>query len=192
MTLQLDRYVYITHHHTTPHHICFMALFREPPGRASARTELLDFMVQGKINRGRHTTIWLGATPTGLTSAHLHHPLELDPHLTQCCLGRGLPPHQVASSILHPSSRFVTTDMGRKLGGLCPFGGGAVSPSNTMCPGLRSTSVPTDILIHHAIWPQQTWAKNFGGCAPFGEGKLGPHLTQCGLCRGLAPRQVSS
>jgi len=34
-------------------------------------------MVQGKINRGRHTdhlTIWLGDTPSGLTSVHLHHP----------------------------------------------------------------------------------------------------------------------
>jgi len=42
---------------------------------ADARRELLDFMVQGKINTGRHTqTIRLGATPSGLTSAHLHHP----------------------------------------------------------------------------------------------------------------------
>ena len=31
-------------------------------------------MVQAKINRGRHTaTIRLGATPSGPTSAHLHH-----------------------------------------------------------------------------------------------------------------------
>jgi len=45
------------------------------PGWAGARRELLDFMAQGKINRGRHThTIRLGATPSGLTSAHLHHP----------------------------------------------------------------------------------------------------------------------
>ena len=42
----------------TPHshqHNRFMALFPGPPGRAGARRELLDFMVQGKINRGRHT-----------------------------------------------------------------------------------------------------------------------------------------
>jgi len=31
------------------------ALFPGPPGWDSARRELLDFMVQGKINRGRHT-----------------------------------------------------------------------------------------------------------------------------------------
>jgi len=31
------------------------ALFPGPPGWAGARRELLDFMVQGKINTGRHT-----------------------------------------------------------------------------------------------------------------------------------------
>jgi len=30
-------------------------------------------MVQGKINRGRHT-VRLGATPSGLTCVQLHHP----------------------------------------------------------------------------------------------------------------------
>jgi len=33
----------------------FTALFPGSPGWAGARRELLDFMVQGKINRGRHT-----------------------------------------------------------------------------------------------------------------------------------------
>jgi len=32
-----------------------MALLPGPPGWAGARRELLDFMVQGEINRGRHT-----------------------------------------------------------------------------------------------------------------------------------------
>jgi len=38
------------HTHTQP----FTALFPGPTGWASARKELLNFMVQGKINRGRH------------------------------------------------------------------------------------------------------------------------------------------
>ena len=42
-------------HHKSPHHNRFMALFLGPPGWAGARRELLDFMVQGKINRGRQT-----------------------------------------------------------------------------------------------------------------------------------------
>ena len=37
------------------HHNHFTALFPGPPGWAGARRGLLDFMVQGKINRGRHT-----------------------------------------------------------------------------------------------------------------------------------------
>jgi len=60
----------------TPHshqHNRFMALFPGPPGRAGARRELLDFMVQGKINRDT-LTIRLGAISTRLTSAHLHIP----------------------------------------------------------------------------------------------------------------------
>ena len=36
-------------------HNRFTALFPGPPGWAIARREPLDFMVQGKINRGRHT-----------------------------------------------------------------------------------------------------------------------------------------
>jgi len=37
------------------HHNHFMALFPGPPGWTRARRELLDFMVQGKIKRDRHT-----------------------------------------------------------------------------------------------------------------------------------------
>ena len=42
-------------HHNSPHHNRFTAIFPRPPGWVGARRELLDFMVQGKINRGRHT-----------------------------------------------------------------------------------------------------------------------------------------
>ena len=41
----------------------------------------------------------------------------------------------------------ATTDMDEKLGG-------AGSPSNTMSPGPRPTSLPSGILIHPAVWPQ--------------------------------------
>jgi len=42
----------VIYHHN---HNRFTALFTGPPGWADARRELLDFMVQGKINKGRHT-----------------------------------------------------------------------------------------------------------------------------------------
>jgi len=49
--------------------------------------------------------------------------------------------------------------------GLCPFLGGAGSPSNTMSPGPRPTSEPNGILmIDPTVWPQQTWAENWGLC----------------------------
>jgi len=42
------------------------------------------------------------------------------PRLTQCGLGRGLLPYQVASSFIQP---FATIDMGQKLGSCAPFRG---------------------------------------------------------------------
>jgi len=98
---------------------------------------------------------------------------ELDPHLTQCGLGQGLLPYQVASSSIEPFGHNVH---GPKLGGDVPFfWGGAGSPSNTKSPGPRHTSIPSGILVHPAVWPQRTLTENWG----LGEGKLGPHLTQC-------------
>jgi len=57
-----------------PHHNRFTALFPGPPASAGARKEFLDFVVQGKITEADTPTIRLGTTPSGLTSAHLHHP----------------------------------------------------------------------------------------------------------------------
>jgi len=56
--------------------------------------------------------------------------------------------------------------MGRKLGGSPPFIGGAASLSDTMLPGSRSTSIPSGMLMHPAVWPQWKWAENLGGSAP--------------------------
>jgi len=47
--------------------------------------------------------------------------------------------------------RLATIDMNRKVGGLCPFLGGAGSPSNTVWPGPRPTSVPSGILINPTV-----------------------------------------
>ena len=72
-----------------------------------------------------------------------------------------------------------------------PWGGGNGVPSNTKSPGPRPSSIPCNMLIHAAIWPQQIWAENWGLC-PFGRGGAGSHLIQNGHCRGLAAYQVSS
>ena len=67
-------------------------------------------------------------------------------------------------------NHLATTDMDQKLGGEAVplFWRGAGSPSNTMWPRLRPTSVPSAILIHPAIWPQWTWADNWELCPFFG------------------------
>ena len=93
---------------------------------------------------------------------------KLGPRLTQCGLGRGLLPDQVTSSSIHAFGH----NRHEPKTGLCPFfGGEAATPSNTTSPGPRFTSAPCSILIHPAVWPQWTCAKN---CAvPFflgGEG----------------------
>jgi len=67
-----------------------------------------------------------------------------------------------------PTSGILTQPTENWGGGLCAlFFGGAGSPSNTMSPGPRSTSAPSGILIHPAVWPEQTWAKN-GDCSLWG------------------------
>jgi len=49
-------------------------------------------------------------------------------------------------------------------------------PPYTMSLGPRSTSVASGILIHPAVWPQQTWTENWGLC-PYWGGEVDPHLT---------------
>jgi len=41
-----------------------------------------------------------------------------------------------------------------------------MTPSNTMWPGLRPTSIPSWTLIHPAVWLQQTWAEKWGAVVP--------------------------
>jgi len=65
------------HYHTTPQP--FYGPFPGPPGWAGARRELLDFMVQGKINCLilflNTPTIRMGATPSSAHLLHLHLPI---------------------------------------------------------------------------------------------------------------------
>jgi len=64
--------------------------------------------------------------------------------------------------------------MGRKEGAAVPLSGGAGSPYNTIWTGPSPTSVPSGVLIHPAVWPQQTWAeKGKWGLCLFGQ-ELGP------------------
>jgi len=63
--------------------------------------------------------------------------------------------------------------MERNLGAVPLWRRGAGSPSDAMLLGPKPTSASSGILIHPAVWPQQTWAENWG-CAPLGEGSWVP------------------
>jgi len=68
--------------------------------------------------------------------------------------------------------------MGREVGDAVPLLGGAGFPSKTTSPGPRSTSVLSVILIHPAVWPQQTWAENGWAAVPLlGRGAGSPSNT---------------
>ena len=56
-----------------------------------------------------------------------------------------------------------------KIGGAVPLSGGAEFPFNTISPGPRPTPVPSETLIHAAVWPQHVG--QYGGgvlCPPLG------------------------
>ena len=55
--------------------------------------------------------------------------------------------------------------------------------------GLRPTSLPSGILIHPAIWPQQILTKNWGLCPFGGEAAGSPSNT---MSLGLRPRSIAS
>jgi len=52
--------------------------------------------------------------------------------------------------------RLATIDMGRKVGATWPFPWEAGSPSKTLSPGPRPTSVPSGVVIIPTVWPQYT------------------------------------
>jgi len=89
----------------------------------------------------------------------------------------------------------ATLDMGRKRGRAAVPLWGELGPHLTQCGlgrGLPPYSVPSAILIHPLVWPQQTWAENLGVLYLFRRGELGCYLTQCGLGRGLLLYHVAS
>jgi len=72
------------------------------------------------------------------------------PSNTMWQLGRALLPYQVASSSTQPFGQ----DRHEPKIGAVPLLGGAATPSMTTSPEPTFTYVPSDILIHPAVWPQ--------------------------------------
>ena len=57
-----------------PHHNRFSALFRDHPGEPVPEENFWTLWCKGRLTQADTLTIRLGATASGLTSAHLHHP----------------------------------------------------------------------------------------------------------------------
>ena len=103
-------------------------VFWDHPGEPVPEENFWTLWCNGRLTEADTPTMCLGATPSGLISAHLHHPAillqarcpsyrpidmgqklgaapllgELGPHVTQCGLGWGLPPYQMASWSIQP------------------------------------------------------------------------------------------
>jgi len=56
------------------HYNRFTALFRDHPGEPVPEENFWTLWCKGRLTEADTLTIRLGATPSGLTSAHLHHP----------------------------------------------------------------------------------------------------------------------
>jgi len=97
------------------HHNHFTALFPGPSGWAGARRELLDFMVQGKINRGRHSNHPAGRhsirTNQCPAPPFLTYNNNNNNHFTALCLG--LPGWAGTRKNVHPptTSLYVLFDL---------------------------------------------------------------------------------
>jgi len=84
-----EMFIHFTHNR-------FTALFPVPPGWAGARKDLLGFMVQAILTKADTPTMRLDATPSRLTSAHLHHPLYF--------LQAGCPSCRLTNSVKAPKA----------------------------------------------------------------------------------------
>jgi len=62
----------ISNHHKTT--TILRPFFRDHPGELVPEENFWTLWCKGRLTEADTTTMWLGATPSGLTSAHLHHP----------------------------------------------------------------------------------------------------------------------
>jgi len=91
----------------------------------------------------------------------------LTPNQVKALKAKLLPQKDNKSSAAAVWMTVATIDMGRKEGAAVPLLRGELgAQSNTMWSGPRSTSIPSGVFIHPAVWSQQTWAKNWGGAVP--------------------------
>jgi len=74
--------IYLTNHHTTT---VLRPFFWHHLGEPVPEENLWTLWCKGRLTEADTLIIWLGATPSGLSSAHLHHlPIFLQPGCPSC------------------------------------------------------------------------------------------------------------
>jgi len=81
--------VLLNHHHTTT---VLRPFFRDQPGEPVPEENFWTLWCKGRLTEADTSTIQLGTTPSGLTSAHLHHPHDFTGRMPF------LPPNQQCQS----------------------------------------------------------------------------------------------
>jgi len=66
--------IYLKLYHTTHPTTVLRPFFRDHPGEPVPEENFWTLWCKGRLTEADTPTIWLDATPSGLTSAHLHHP----------------------------------------------------------------------------------------------------------------------
>jgi len=62
------------HNHTTSTTTVLQPFFQDHPGELVPEQNFWTSWCKGRLTEAGTPTIWLGSTPSGLTSARLHHP----------------------------------------------------------------------------------------------------------------------
>jgi len=71
LPIRTHHFSFLKHNHTTT---VLRPFFWHHPGEPVPEENFWTLWCKGRLTEADRLTIWLGATPTGLTSAHLHHP----------------------------------------------------------------------------------------------------------------------
>jgi len=80
MSTVQQQYQRLCYSKTTPHTTTILRpFFWDHPGEPVPEENFWTLWCKGRLTEADTLTIWLGATPSGLISAHLHHP----PHFSQ-------------------------------------------------------------------------------------------------------------
>jgi len=70
-TVLFAPFLNLHHHHTTT---ILRPFFWDHPGETVPEENFWTLRCKGRLTEADTLTIWLGATPSGLTSVHFHHP----------------------------------------------------------------------------------------------------------------------